>query len=1402
MANITVTASTTNVNVDSTLNTVDVSSTISNVLVGETTFVANNIVRAAISVTDTGGDGSLSYNEPTGVITYTGPSPSEVRAHFSATTPLNFNSGTGDFTIDTAAIFTGKTTDDLAQGTTNKYFTTSGATVNTDALPQGTTNKYFTTSGATINTDALPEGTTNKYFSTTGATVNTDALPQGNVSQNRYLRTEAYGPSQLLMTNFLNVTDGRSTTGITANTDGSIYQVQQPGMVLKGDVGFNFSTESSADHVESWDSNLTFAGRQNVYIGDGYSLAKRLQYFTDGAGNIQKSGQPPGLFGSSLVDGLNINNQREPTYGDMAGLGLGFLNRDSIGVQGGSVDAGFLSFPASSEFETTTPGAYQGSLSITNSNAGSLRTDNPHIYMTTRGRNKSSADAANLRVSIGTTSTDAINMLNVNGTSKFTGNMSVTGNINVTGNVEVDGNLNYRNVEDLYVRDQSITLNANATVNSEVEIIANRPQSTYDAVLKWNGGRWQYSNGDNSYHNIIDGIEAKTLFSTTTAAASGGGALSYNTLYGTFTFAPADLSDKIELTDLSVTTLTPSGDGALSYDNTSGVFTFTPADADEAPVYSVNRKLGVVQLGTNLIPEGNVVGFDITTSNSVNQKLINSQFALPRGMTFSANGLKMFVVGQEASPGTDDFVSEYVLTKAFDTSTITYSQRFSIETQTTVGEDVKFNTDGTKMFVTSNDGSTLDGVFEYDLSSGFDVSTASYNSVSFSTATQENGPASTAFNSDGTKMFVVGVINDTVFEYDLSTGFDLSTASYSSNSFDVSSQADVPKGMQFNTDGTEMFIADGDHLAATNKVYKYTLTTGFDLTTASYSGTSFDFTPQTGVGQVQDLAFNSNGTKMYLLDYNSLNPVIQEYELDLDGDGSGNLYYTQGRFDTAFTAKSTSDLSEGTNLYYTDTRSRSAVSVTTAAASGNGALAYNSTTGAFTFTPADTSLATKSTDDLSQGTTNLYYSQSRTRSDVDGETASPSGTGSLVYDNTTGMFTYTPPDISNKIELTSLSTATAAASGGGSLAYDNTSGVFTFAPADVHNATEILNGTSSVEIPVTNGNISVQAGGTVTAVVSTGLVNVTGNILASKNLSAVQASASDVGGLQAINGQSTIGSYNNQTPFVNTETGILAVQAGDLAANVYSVPRYSSVKLPDIPASLDSGQFTSTNIEAIGNAGGVWDSNVSAMPPGSLASVYDPKIYKRRAFAIPNYNPGGTPVGWGYAYEGATTHATGTILFDTDSSNVTVQSAQSFGTLFPGSAPSYTIAPVSQGIIKFRTLQPAILGTLPTPYAYTEANDFANSTVAYIDDKLRVGREDDNTSFSFPKTAGTVNQTLVLDGSRDLLFENKGQLTNYTTTEINALATPAAGYMVFNTTENLICVYNGTGWRKINDAAM
>ncbi len=76
--------------------------------------------------------------------------------------------------------------------------------------------------------------------------------------------------------------------------------------------------------------------------------------------------------------------------------------------------------------------------------------------------------------------------------------------------------------------------------------------------------------------------------------------------------------------------------------------------------------------------------------------------------------------------------------------------------------------------------STGDNVNEYTLSTGFDVPTASYDS-NFSVSSQENAPTGIAFNSSGTKMFVIGWAGDDVNEYTLSTGFDVSTVSHDSH---------------------------------------------------------------------------------------------------------------------------------------------------------------------------------------------------------------------------------------------------------------------------------------------------------------------------------------------------------------------------------------------------------------------------------------------------------------------------------------------------------------------------------------------------------------------------------------------------------------------------------------------
>ena len=56
-------------------------------------FVDSTEARELISVTDLGGDGSLTYTAGTGILTYTGPSAAEVRAHFSAGTGVTISTG-------------------------------------------------------------------------------------------------------------------------------------------------------------------------------------------------------------------------------------------------------------------------------------------------------------------------------------------------------------------------------------------------------------------------------------------------------------------------------------------------------------------------------------------------------------------------------------------------------------------------------------------------------------------------------------------------------------------------------------------------------------------------------------------------------------------------------------------------------------------------------------------------------------------------------------------------------------------------------------------------------------------------------------------------------------------------------------------------------------------------------------------------------------------------------------------------------------------------------------------------------------------------------------------------------------------------------------------------------------
>lgn len=315
----------------------------------------------------------------------------------------------------------------------------------------------------------------------------------------------------------------------------------------------------------------------------------------------------------------------------------------------------------------------------------------------------------------------------------------------------------------------------------------------------------------------------------------------------------------------------PSGEtvgtvtGNATLDLTSGnLFNHTPT-ANTTFVFSNPPTTGSAYDMTLKVVGANVVdGFDLANASYDSKSFdVNTQQAVVEGMVFKDDGLVMYIVGTNP-----DMIHQYTLSTAWDVSTASYANKsLAINAQDTNPKALQFKNDGTSVYIA---GSGTDSVYQYNLTTAWDVSTGSYASKSMSINAQDLNPAGMFFKPDGTKVYVVGTTNDKVYQYALTTAWDISTGSYDSKSFSVSSQADYPRGVFFNTNGDEMYI--NANVYPTANVFKYTLSTAWDVSTASYSSVSFS-TASEGFYPT-DLFFKPDGTKMYVSEENN-NKIYQ-----------------------------------------------------------------------------------------------------------------------------------------------------------------------------------------------------------------------------------------------------------------------------------------------------------------------------------------------------------------------------------------------------------------------------------------------------------------------------------------------------------------------------------------------
>ena len=227
---------------------------------------------------------------------------------------------------------------------------------------------------------------------------------------------------------------------------------------------------------------------------------------------------------------------------------------------------------------------------------------------------------------------------------------------------------------------------------------------------------------------------------------------------------------------------------------------------------------------------------------------------------FKPDGTKMYAIGY-----TNDILYEYGLSSAFDLSSATLNGNTkNISAQSGYTPSIVFKSDGTKMYALGGG-----SVFQYSLSTAWDVSSASYDSKSLSVSSQDSNSSGIWFKSDGTEIYMCGFTNDSIFQYNLSTPWDVSSGSYASISFDMSATSTQPRNMYFDSTGTILFLAD---TANPDKVFKFVLSTAWDITTISFSS-SLDVSAQ--AAKAVDVVLNADGTKMYVADSENTNTIYQ-----------------------------------------------------------------------------------------------------------------------------------------------------------------------------------------------------------------------------------------------------------------------------------------------------------------------------------------------------------------------------------------------------------------------------------------------------------------------------------------------------------------------------------------------
>lgn len=193
-------------------------------------------------------------------------------------------------------------------------------------------------------------------------------------------------------------------------------------------------------------------------------------------------------------------------------------------------------------------------------------------------------------------------------------------------------------------------------------------------------------------------------------------------------------------------------------------------------------------------------------------------------------------------------VHKYVA-NAYNLASLTYDSAIPIGTTTT--NDLFFSSDGSRLYTI---GSGNDRIYQYNLGTNWNISTASLYG-SYSVSAIDSNPRGFCLSEDGLYAYFLGRTNGRLYRLELATAYDITTAAYSSNYFSIGTSNSLETGTRIKPTGTHIYYNNG------YSAIEVHLPTPYSLIGASKTGANGVLTRRSRFAY--GLTFSSDGTHMY-----------------------------------------------------------------------------------------------------------------------------------------------------------------------------------------------------------------------------------------------------------------------------------------------------------------------------------------------------------------------------------------------------------------------------------------------------------------------------------------------------------------------------------------------------------